>query len=117
MDIRRSEMTKSLETKETFEQILEKSREKPQIVLKHSTRCPVSRGALLEFQRFAEKDHRADLWTLLVIEHKEVSQMVADETGIEHQSPQAIILKDGRPVWNGSHHAITAETLGEKLPK
>jgi bacillithiol system protein YtxJ len=110
-------MTNKLETREAFESILEKSSEKPQIILKHSTRCPTSRGAFLEFERFAEKDHRADLWTLLVIEHKDVSQMVAEETGIEHQSPQAIIIKDGRPVWHGSHHVITAETLGEKLPK
>jgi bacillithiol system protein YtxJ len=40
---------------------------------------------------------------------------VAVTTGVRHQSPQAILLRDGRAVWNGSHGGITAEALERAL--
>jgi len=106
---------KNLDTQEEFEQLIEDSRKKPQILLKHSTRCPISRGAMSECKRFAKRDNSADIWTLLVVENRELSQAVADQTGIEHRSPQAIIFRDGRPVWKGSHYDIIAEDLSAKI--
>jgi len=106
---------KNLDTQEEFERLIEDSRKKPQILLKHSTRCPISRGAMSECKRFAKRDNSAEIWALLVVENRELSQTVAEQTGIEHRSPQAIIFRDGRPVWNGSHYDITAEHLRTKI--
>ena len=106
---------RNLNTRVDFDSLLENSEERPQILLKHSTRCPISRAAFIECEHFAKTDDRADIWVLLVVEDKELAQDIARETGIEHQSPQAMVFKNGRPVWHGSHHAITVEQLGKEI--
>ena len=43
--------------------------------------------------------------------HRRLSDSAAERFGIRHETPQAILLKDGRPVWNASHFRITADAL------
>jgi bacillithiol system protein YtxJ len=42
-----------------------------------------------------------------------VSDHAAARLGVRHETPQAILLRDGRPVWNASHFRITADALGK----
>jgi len=91
--------------------IIENSKTKPQMLLKHSTRCPVSKTAMFELKRFAEKYDTADLWQISVLDSKELSQKIAEETGIEHKSPQIILFRDGKVSWNASHHFISLGNL------
>jgi len=44
-----------------------------------------------------------------------LSSAIAEATGVRHQSPQAILLRDGEAVWDTSHGRITEEALGEAL--
>lgn len=46
-----------------------------------------------------------------VIEERPVSLALAERVGVVHQSPQAILIKAGRPLWNDSHRAITVDAL------
>ena len=46
---------------------------------------------------------------------REVSNAVAEKTGVRHESPQALLLRDGEVVWNASHGAITVESLAGAL--
>jgi bacillithiol system protein YtxJ len=46
-----------------------------------------------------------------VIEERPVSLALSDRIGVQHQSPQALLVRDGAAVWNASHHAITAAAL------
>jgi bacillithiol system protein YtxJ len=43
-----------------------------------------------------------------------VSDQVAARFGIRHETPQAILLREGRVVWSASHFRITAETLARQ---
>jgi bacillithiol system protein YtxJ len=52
---------------------------------------------------------------IVVQESRSLSDLVARETGIRHESPQVILFRNGEPVWNTSHHGITAESLREAL--
>ena len=52
---------------------------------------------------------------IVVQEARSLSDLVARETGIRHESPQVILLRNGEAVWNTSHHGITAESLREAL--
>lgn len=83
------------------------------MLFKHSPICPVSAEALTEWERFLKL--RPELPTLFVdvIADRAVARGLAQECGVAHQSPQAILFKDGRPVWHASHGAITAEALVE----
>jgi bacillithiol system protein YtxJ len=73
------------------------------ILFKHSTTCPVSAAAYAEMSQVPEEV------SLLVVQRaRDVSQEVATRTGVRHESPQAIILRNGAAVWNRSHWSITA---------
>ena len=52
---------------------------------------------------------------IVVQEARSLSDLVARETGIRHESPQVILFRNGEAVWNTSHHGITAESLREAL--
>jgi bacillithiol system protein YtxJ len=52
-----------------------------------------------------------------VIENRGVSNAVAERLGVEHQSPQMILVKDGQALWSASHHGIHAEKLREGIAK
>lgn len=81
------------------------------MLFKHSPICPISAKALTEWDRFLKL--RPALPTLFVdvIADRAVARGLAQECGVAHQSPQVILFKDGRPAWNASHDAITAEAL------
>lgn len=81
------------------------------LVFKHSTRCGVSADAMAEFEAFAAA--RPDVpsaWIDVIVE-RPWSQRVAQVTGVEHASPQALLVRDGRVAWHASHGAITRRAL------
>ena len=39
---------------------------------------------------------------------REISRELANLTGIRHETPQVIVLRDGKAVWNASHFDVTA---------
>lgn len=108
-------MIKSCQSENDFQQLLSTSCERPVLLLKHSTRCPISAGAHSRFQHFAEGHSEVDCWQVLVIEHRQLSNAIAGETGITHQSPQVILFKDGNACWHASHGSITESSLREAL--
>jgi bacillithiol system protein YtxJ len=82
-------------------------------VFKHSTRCPTSARARVEVDRFAHDHPDVPVHRVLVVEHRPISLAVADRLGVPHQSPQAILVRDGRAVWNASHGGVNAAALAE----
>lgn len=81
-------------------------------IFKHSTRCPISAEAEREFMRHPE-DAALSVYRVLVVENRPTSNAIAEALGVEHQSPQAILVRDGRAVWNASHWDVTREKLKE----
>jgi len=104
-------------TSEELEAAIRESEERPVLVFKHSTRCPISAGAYAEAQRYLGGSPNEDASYVLihVVEDRPVSLEAADRLGVEHASPQAILLKEGRAVWNTSHSRITSASLQEAL--
>ena len=91
--------------------------ERPLVLLKHSTRCPVSSRAYTEFRRFAADlpDGKADLAIVLVVEDRAVSNEVAVRLGVRHESPQAFVVSKGKVVWHDSHDGVEADRLLEAV--
>ena len=86
------------------------------LVLKHSTRCPVSSAALKEFKDFASSA-QVKTAILLVVENRTLSNLLAEKVSVRHESPQVILLKDGASLWNVSHGAITKNRINSELKK
>jgi bacillithiol system protein YtxJ len=68
-------------------------------------------------QEYADREARADFFRLLVVEDRPVAMHVAGETGVHHQSPQAILFYRGKPVWNESHYRITEDDMKAALER
>ena len=94
-----------------FNQILSDCVECPIFLFKHSTRCPVSAHAHAEFTRFAEEHPEIACREVLVVEQRPLSQHIAQQTGIAHQSPQVLLLCGGKVVWSSTHFSISADGL------
>jgi len=103
---------KEVTTLDEWEALRRRSHEKPVLLLKHSTRCPVSSNALREFEDYAEQHPDKHEYALVkVIESRPVSNRIAEDLGIVHASPQIFLLKDGNAYWNTSHWSITTEHI------
>ena len=102
-----------LKSIESIEQLFQ---EPLAVLLKHSTRCPVSFSAKNKFDAFVSSCKQANTFYLVdVIAQRNVSNEIAEKSGIMHKSPQALIFVNGTVVWNESHYAITVEALNEAV--
>ena len=97
-----------LDSAEKLEELFQQSHEKPVLLFKHSTTCPISAGVYEEVSRVT-----ADVNLIVVQSARNLSSAIAEKTGIRHESPQAIILKDGEPIYHASHFDVTAKDILE----
>ena len=102
-----------IETIEEFEALVEKN--EPYVLFKHSTTCPISHGAYTEFQAYCGEEREVPAYYLYVQEARDVSNHVAEQYSIKHESPQVLYIKDGMVVWHTSHWNIKKEALEENI--
>ena len=96
-------------------EIIAISNEKPVAIFKHSTRCSVSRMALKQFENEFNSSDKVTPYFLDLIAHRPISNAIAEQFSVTHQSPQLILIKDGKAVYNVSHSDIDAVELGTKV--
>ena len=92
-------------------EIVTESTTKPVVIFKHSTRCGVSRMTLKQFENEYDLKDLVTLYFLDLLENRAVSNEVAQRFDIEHQSPQLILVKNGKATYNASHSDIYADAL------
>lgn len=85
-----------------LENLLTDSKNKPVIVFKHSTACSISSRAYREMAQLEGVN------LLEVQTAREISRELANLTGVRHETPQVIVLRDGKAVWNASHFEVRA---------
>lgn len=96
-----------LSTTEQLNDLIQNSFQKPQIIFKHSTRCGISRMVKSQFEKdYNVETEEADLYYLDLLNYREVSHAVANKLEIVHESPQLIVVKDGKVFIGESHGAI-----------
>lgn len=102
----------SLESMAQLEELIESSFSIPQLVFKHSTRCSISRYVLSDFisgYSFSAQDFGA--WYLDLLNFRSISNAVADRLEVTHQSPQLLVIKNGKVVAYSSHEQINSLVL------
>lgn len=92
-------------------EIINESTEKLVIIFKHSTRCGISRMTLKQFENEYDLDDLVTPYFLDLLQNRDISNEIANRFGIEHQSPQLILIKNGEPIYNASHGDIYADDL------
>ena len=89
--------------------------EKPVAIFKHSTRCSISRMALKQFEKEYDLEGVVDAYFLDLIAHRDISNEIALRFNVHHESPQLILIKNGKAVYNVSHSDIDAQALKSKI--
>jgi bacillithiol system protein YtxJ len=102
-------------SEEQLAALLDPGADAPAFILKHSTACPISASAKARFEQYAAANEAAmpPCCILLVIEDRPLSNRVAESLGVQHQSPQLILVKGGEAVWSASHNGIAPERIDE----
>ena len=103
---------KELTSVNEWHDVLEKSKEEPVLVLKHSTTCPISAAAYQEYDASAVDVPK---YFLKIQDNRPVSDEIANDLGIRHESPQLFLVKDGKATWQATHHAINQSKIGEAV--
>jgi len=99
-----------------LEAAIDESRERPVVIFKHSRTCGISCVAYDELHaHIGDAPVDASYKVITVQTHRQVSDEAEARLGVRHATPQVILLRDGRPVWNASHFRITADALKRVL--
>ncbi len=81
------------------------------VLFKHSHRCGLSFRALRQVQRFAAAHPDVRILMVDVVREPTLSRFISERFAVTHRSPQAIVVRGGKPIWDASHHQVTADGL------
>jgi bacillithiol system protein YtxJ len=100
----------SIENLPALEALFERSHQETVLLFLHAPHCPIGLNAFYAMQRLDEAAAVID-----VRYQRTLTQAIEDRTGVQHESPQVLVLRHGSAVWNASHFDITADTVARAL--
>jgi len=95
-----------VENKESLAELIDRSESTPVIIFKHSTTCPISDSAYREIQQLPNEVHLIEVQSA-----RDVSREFEKKLGVRHESPQVVVVRHGKAVWNASHGQIKANAV------
>ena len=100
-----------------LDELLSKSGSRPVLLFKHSYSCGISAEALDELVSHLDtaQPGKAQYAMITVQTHRELSNAVTAKLGIRHETPQALLVRDGQVVWAASHFRVTAQAVGAAI--
>ena len=99
-----------------LERMLTESRIRPLLLFKHSYTCGISAEALDEVRAHIEEQASGARYAMVTVQtHRDVSNAIASRLGVRHETPQAILVRNGRAVWNASHFRVTASEVAKAI--
>lgn len=103
---------KEIGSEEELNAAIAESTEKKVAIFKHSTRCFISKTVLKNFEKEVQNsDKDVSYYFLDLIAHRDISNKIADDFGVTHQSPQLIVLENGKAVADASHQSISVSLI------
>lgn len=94
--------------------IKELSKTRPQVIFKHSTRCSISSMAKSRLER-SEQPEAGDFYFLDLIKYRSISDRIAEDFLVQHESPQILLIKNTECVYDESHSGIQMDDIIEQL--
>jgi bacillithiol system protein YtxJ len=91
-------------------ELFERSSREPVALVKHSNSCGTSYDIL---EQLGVVDGEVNI--VVVQEHRDLSDEIALRTGYRHQSPQAFVLVDGKPIYHATHYGIDSASIERSL--
>jgi bacillithiol system protein YtxJ len=102
-----------LSEEQQINSIKEKSKLTPQLIFKHSTRCSISSVAKNRLEK-AQHPEGVDFYFLDLLKHRNISQKIAADFDVFHESPQVLLIRNGECIYDESHSGITMSEIAEQ---
>lgn len=107
---------KDLTSEEQLIEISEKSKLKPVVIFKHSTRCSISLMAKNRLDKM-QHDDSAEFYYLDLLQYRSISNKIAEDFSVHHESPQVLLVLNGECVYEESHNGIMADEIMEEVAR
>lgn len=103
---------KYIESESDLDKAISESSERKVAIFKHSTRCHISKMVLKNFEREVQQnDGDVSYYFLDLLQYRAISNRIESDLNVVHQSPQLIVLKDGKAINNMSHQSISTSGI------
>ncbi|MGK2864997.1 MAG: bacillithiol system redox-active protein YtxJ [Chitinophagaceae bacterium] len=103
----------NLKNVESLESLISRSAKQPQVIFKHSTRCSISSMIKNRLEK-AQAPDEINFHFLDLIAFRSLSDRIAEEFVVEHESPQILLIKNGACIYDKSHNAILMDDIIDK---
>jgi bacillithiol system protein YtxJ len=112
---------KKLTSEQTFSEILRdtSNHDVSYLIFKHSTSCSISAMALSRLERswIASEVPQLVPYYLDLLSYRSISNKVAQDLDVIHQSPQVLVIRNGIAIFNASHMDINFNDIKNALKK
>jgi len=88
----------------------------PQVILKHSTTCSISKMSLARLER-SEAPTSIQFYYLDLLNYRAISNAIAEKFSVYHESPQILLIKNGECNYDESHGGIQMEEIVEQATR
>ena len=105
----------ALESIEKLDELINDKSDNAHLLFKHSTRCGISSMAKNKFEREWNAESKINLWYLDLLNHRDISAAIAEKLNVIHQSPQAILIQNGKVLYQDTHSEIEASDILNKI--
>jgi bacillithiol system protein YtxJ len=102
----------ALESEDELAKLTEQSKHQPVVIFKHSTRCSISAMAKNRLERSAP-DENIVFYYLDLIKFRNLSNKVAEDFHVFHESPQVLLIRNGECIYEESHNGINMEDIND----
>lgn len=102
-----------METEEDLKNAIKESSQQKVAIFKHSTSCFISKTVLRNFEKEIEQAGAVPgkLYFLDLLAHRNLSNKIAQDLGVRHESPQLLMIENGKVTDHASHQSISFSML------
>ena len=105
-----------IEREDQIDTLLAESSDQPVVIFKFSLTCGTSTYAADEIDRYLAGEPASARYAVVTVQtHRELSNAIAARLGVRHETPQVLVVRDGRVSWHASHFRVTVDELTEAL--
>lgn len=102
----------TIDTIDALEAVLAGTTDRPALIFKHSLTCGTSAMAMEEMlELMADPPPEVDVWLVRIQAARAVSDAIETRLKIRHESPQVLLVHEGRVVWSATHFRVTADAV------
>ena len=107
-----------LDSVAALERVIVASEERLVLLFKHSVTCGTSAQAHDELVAHLSEDPHTTQYAIVTVQtHRDVSDAIETHFNVRHETPQVLLIQEGRVVWEASHFGVTADSINDAIER